>query len=56
MNLNCSFHHAQAKLLDSQYVANVYTVMVQGIDYIWRYGAVDIQITAPVGSNHKRVY
>ena len=49
-NPNCSFYHVQAKELDSKYVANVCTVIAPGMDYIWRHGASDIQMPAPVGS------
>ena len=52
-NPNCSFYHAQAKELDSQYAANVFTVIEPGMDYIWRHGAADIQIPVPVGSKRK---
>ena len=52
-NPNCSFYHAQAKELDSQYAANVCTVIALGVEYIWRHGAEDIQIPAPVGSKRK---
>ena len=54
-NPNCSFYHAQAKELDVQYAANVCTSIAPGMDYIWRHGAADIQIPAPVGSNQKMV-
>ena len=39
--------------MDSQYAANVCTVIAPGMDYIWRHGAADIQMPAPVGSKHK---
>ena len=50
---NFSFYHAQAKELDAQYAANVCTVIAPGMDYIWRHGAADIQMLAPVGRKHK---
>ena len=50
---NCSFYHVQAKELDEQYTANVCTVIAPGMDYIWRYGAADIQMPDPVGSKRK---
>ena len=49
-NPNCSFYHAQAKALGSQYEANVCTVIAPGMDFIWRHGEADIQMTALVGS------
>ena len=52
-NPNCLFYHEQAKELDSQYAANVCTVIAPGMDYIWRYGASDIQMSALVGSKRK---
>ena len=52
-NPNCLFYHAQAKKLDSQYAANVCTVISPGMDYIWRHGAADIQMPDPVGSKLK---
>ena len=50
---NCSLYHAQAKKLDAKYAANLCTVIAPGMDYIWRHGAADIQMLAPVGRNHK---
>ena len=47
---SCSFYHAQAKELDSQYASNVCTVIAPHMDYIWRHGAAYIQMSAPVGS------
>ena len=52
-NPHCLFYHAQAKELDSQYAANVFTVIAPGMDYIWRHGVADIQMPAPVGSKLK---
>ena len=52
-NPNCLFYHAQAKLFDSQYAANVCTVIALGMDYIWRHVAADIQMPVPVGSKRK---
>ena len=52
-NPNFSFYHAQAKELDSQYAANVCTVIVPGMDYIWRHGTADIQMPATVGIKRK---
>ena len=52
-NPNSSLYHAQAKELDSQYEANVCTVIAPGRDYIFRHGAEDIQMTAPVQSKRK---
>ena len=52
-NPNCSFYHAQAKELDAQYAANVCTLIAPGMDYIWRDGAADIQMLAPVVRNNK---
>ena len=49
-NQNFPFYHAQAKELDAQYVANVFRVITPVMDYIWRHGAEDIQMPAPVGS------
>ena len=49
-NPNFSFYHAQKKWMDSQYAANVCTVIAPGMDYIWMHGAEDIQIPDPVGS------
>ena len=54
MNPNFLFCHAQAKELDSQYEANVCTVMSLGMEYIWRHSAEDIQMTDPVGIKRKR--
>ena len=51
-NPNFSFYHAQARELDSQYAANVCTVIAPGMDYIWRHGAADIHMPDPVGSNY----
>ena len=48
-NPNYLFYHVQAKEFYSQYAANVCTVIAQGMDYIWRHGAADIQIPAPEG-------
>ena len=52
-NPNCLFYYAQTKELDEKYASNVYTVIAPGLDYIWRHGVADIQITAPVGSKRK---
>ena len=52
-NPNCLFYYAQEKELDEQYAANVCTVIAPGMDYIWRHGASDIQISATLGRNHK---
>ena len=49
-NPNCSFYHAQAKELDSEYAANVCTVIAPGMDFIWSNGEADIQMPAPIGS------
>ena len=38
-NPNFSFYHAQAKELDSQYAANVCTMIAPGMYCIWRHGA-----------------
>ena len=54
MNPNFLFYHAQAKELDSQYEANVCTVIALGMEYIWRHSAEDIQMTDPVGIKRKR--
>ena len=51
-NPNFLFYHAQAKELDSQYIANECTVIAPGMEYILEHGAADIQIPAPVGSMH----
>ena len=40
--------------MDAQYVANVFTVLEPGMDYIWRHGAADIQVSSPVGIKCKR--
>ena len=50
---NLSFYHAQAKELDSQYAANVCTVIAPGMDLIWSNGKANIQIPAPVGIKRK---
>ena len=52
-NQNLSFYHAQAKELDAKYAANVCKLIAPGVDYIWRHGAADIQMPAPLGSKHK---
>ena len=52
-NPNCLFYHAQEKQLYAKYAANVCTVIAPGMDYIWRHGAVDIQMLDPVGSKSK---
>ena len=52
-NPNFSFYHAQAKELDAKYAANVCKVIAPGVYYIWRHGAADIQIPAPLVSKHK---
>ena len=44
--------HAQAKELDAQHASNVCTVIVPGMDYIWRYGPANIQMPASVGIKH----
>ena len=48
MNPNCAFYHEQAKERYTQYTANVCTVLAPGMDYIWRHGESDIQVTSPV--------
>ena len=35
MNPNCSFYHAQAKEMDTQYAAKIFTVLEPGMEYIW---------------------
>ena len=40
--------------MDSQYAANVCTVLAPGIEYIWRHGAAYIQVLYSVESNQKR--
>ena len=52
-NPNFLSFRSQAKELDSQYSVNVCTVIASGMDYIWRHGAADIQMTAPVGIKRK---
>ena len=49
-NPNFSFYRAHARELDAQYAANVCTVIEPGMNYIWRYGASDIQMPVPVES------
>ena len=38
---NFSFDHAQSKELDAQYAANVCTVIVPGMEYVWRHSATE---------------
>ena len=39
--------------MDSQYAANICTVIAAGMDYIRRHGAADIKMPAPVVSKRK---
>ena len=39
--------------MDAKYAANVCKLIAPGVDYIWRHGAADIQMPAPLGSEHK---
>ena len=41
--------------MGSHYVENVCTVLAPGMEYIWRYGAADIQILSTVGSKINKV-
>ena len=50
---NYQFYNAQAKELDAQYEAGLYTVIATGMDYIWSHGAADIHMPNPVGSKRK---
>ena len=54
INPNWDLYHAQAKELDSQYAANIWTVSTPGMYYIWRHGASYIQLPYSVGSKRKR--
>ena len=40
--------------MNSQYAANVCTVLAPGMDYILRHDAADIQVPYPVGIKNKR--
>ena len=42
------------KKMNSQYAANVCTVLAPGMDYILRHDAADIQVPYPVGIKNKR--
>ena len=54
MNPNCDSYHAQTKEMDAQYAASICTFLAPVMDYIWRHGESDIQVTSAVGSKQKR--
>ena len=54
MNPNCSFYHAQANEIYSQYNATTCTVPAPVMNFIWSHEASDIQVTYPLGRKRNR--